>query len=170
MCGGDDHLAWKHPVSSETCRGLRTAGGYDRFCQGSFKVHPYPFRATMTLQVEPQILRLGLPLYTWVHLRAFRASMVTVRIQHSPFFSLQLRVLGDRYEFEYDWITFSSCRLSLCFALDEFNMFSPQGFHSHFLARHTPSLCCHLLDTLGHVHDHLFTLSTYHGLSTSFFV
>ena len=21
MCGGDDHLAWKHPVSSETCRG-----------------------------------------------------------------------------------------------------------------------------------------------------
>ncbi|RVW26199.1 hypothetical protein CK203_107674 [Vitis vinifera] len=27
MCGGDDHLAWKHPVSSETCRGLRTAGG-----------------------------------------------------------------------------------------------------------------------------------------------
>ncbi|RVW84834.1 hypothetical protein CK203_048607 [Vitis vinifera] len=28
MCGGDDHLAWKRPVSSEACRGLRTAGGY----------------------------------------------------------------------------------------------------------------------------------------------
>ncbi|RVW28175.1 hypothetical protein CK203_116878 [Vitis vinifera] len=27
MCGGDDHLAWKRPVSSEECRGLRTAGG-----------------------------------------------------------------------------------------------------------------------------------------------
>ncbi|RVW22918.1 Retrovirus-related Pol polyprotein from transposon 297 [Vitis vinifera] len=27
MCGGDDHLAWKHPVSLEACRGLRTAGG-----------------------------------------------------------------------------------------------------------------------------------------------
>ncbi|RVW28703.1 hypothetical protein CK203_083305 [Vitis vinifera] len=27
MCGGDDHLAWKHPVSSEACRGLCTAGG-----------------------------------------------------------------------------------------------------------------------------------------------
>ncbi|KAL6334524.1 hypothetical protein AAG906_018016 [Vitis piasezkii] len=27
MCGGDDHLAWKHPVSSEVCRGLHTAGG-----------------------------------------------------------------------------------------------------------------------------------------------
>ncbi|RVW22168.1 Retrovirus-related Pol polyprotein from transposon 17.6 [Vitis vinifera] len=27
MCGGDDHLAWKHPVSLEACRGLRTTGG-----------------------------------------------------------------------------------------------------------------------------------------------
>ncbi|RVW39447.1 hypothetical protein CK203_106557 [Vitis vinifera] len=27
MCGGDDHLAWKHPVSLEACRGLRIAGG-----------------------------------------------------------------------------------------------------------------------------------------------
>ncbi|RVW32486.1 hypothetical protein CK203_081241 [Vitis vinifera] len=27
MCGGDDHLAWKHPVSSEVCRGLRIIGG-----------------------------------------------------------------------------------------------------------------------------------------------
>ncbi|RVW94106.1 hypothetical protein CK203_038261 [Vitis vinifera] len=27
MCGGDDHLAWKRPVSLEACRGLRTAGG-----------------------------------------------------------------------------------------------------------------------------------------------
>ncbi|RVW61407.1 hypothetical protein CK203_031967 [Vitis vinifera] len=27
MCGGDDHLAWKHPVFLEACRGLRTAGG-----------------------------------------------------------------------------------------------------------------------------------------------
>ncbi|RVW21342.1 Transposon Ty3-I Gag-Pol polyprotein [Vitis vinifera] len=27
MCGGDDHLAWKHLVSLEACRGLRTTGG-----------------------------------------------------------------------------------------------------------------------------------------------
>ncbi|KAL6349653.1 hypothetical protein AAG906_041060 [Vitis piasezkii] len=27
MCGSDDHLAWKRPVSSEECRGLRIAGG-----------------------------------------------------------------------------------------------------------------------------------------------
>ncbi|RVW21789.1 hypothetical protein CK203_109558 [Vitis vinifera] len=26
MCGGDDHLAWKRLVSSETCRGLHTTG------------------------------------------------------------------------------------------------------------------------------------------------
>ena len=28
MRGGDDHLAWKRPVSSETYRGLHTVGGY----------------------------------------------------------------------------------------------------------------------------------------------
>ena len=27
MCEGDDHLAWKHLVSSEACRGLRTTEG-----------------------------------------------------------------------------------------------------------------------------------------------
>ncbi|RVW98301.1 hypothetical protein CK203_034285 [Vitis vinifera] len=26
MCGGDDHLAWKRPISSKACRGLRTTG------------------------------------------------------------------------------------------------------------------------------------------------
>ncbi|RVX12633.1 hypothetical protein CK203_011531 [Vitis vinifera] len=58
MCGGDDHLAWKRPVSSEACRGLRTAGGYDHFCWGYFKVHPYPFRATLTL-VEGRLVRVS---------------------------------------------------------------------------------------------------------------
>ena len=42
-----------------------------------------------------------------------------------PLFSLPLRVLGDRYEFEYRLDHFSSDRLSLCFSLDEFSMFSP---------------------------------------------
>ena len=32
MCGGDDHLAWKCLVSSNTCRRLHTIGGYDRSC------------------------------------------------------------------------------------------------------------------------------------------
>ncbi|KAL6312946.1 hypothetical protein AAG906_022726 [Vitis piasezkii] len=30
MCECDDHLAWKHPVSFEACKGLRTIGGYDQ--------------------------------------------------------------------------------------------------------------------------------------------
>ncbi|RVW19067.1 hypothetical protein CK203_087660 [Vitis vinifera] len=29
MCRGNDHLAWKRPFFSETCRGLRTVGGVD---------------------------------------------------------------------------------------------------------------------------------------------
>ena len=29
MCGCDDHLAWKRPVSSEACRRLCTIGRYD---------------------------------------------------------------------------------------------------------------------------------------------
>ncbi|KAL6324532.1 hypothetical protein AAG906_013344 [Vitis piasezkii] len=27
MCGGDNHLAWKRPISSEACRGLCTTRG-----------------------------------------------------------------------------------------------------------------------------------------------
>ncbi|KAL6331331.1 hypothetical protein AAG906_011268 [Vitis piasezkii] len=57
MCGGDDHLAWKRPVSLEACRGLRTIRGLRSFDQDFLS-------------------------YTWVHLRAFRASLVTVRIQY----------------------------------------------------------------------------------------
>ena len=49
MFGGDDHLAWKRPISSEACKGLRTAGWYDRFYYGPFNVYPFPFRATLTL-------------------------------------------------------------------------------------------------------------------------
>ena len=32
MCGGDDHLAWKRLVFSETCMRLCTIAGYDIFC------------------------------------------------------------------------------------------------------------------------------------------
>ena len=32
MRGVDDHLAWKRPVSSETCRRLCTTGGYNLSC------------------------------------------------------------------------------------------------------------------------------------------
>ncbi|KAL6323304.1 hypothetical protein AAG906_029311 [Vitis piasezkii] len=53
MCGGNDHLAWKHPVSSKPCRGLRPTGG-------SF---------------DQDFLS-----YMWVHLRDFRASLVILRV------------------------------------------------------------------------------------------
>ncbi|KAL6343002.1 hypothetical protein AAG906_017022 [Vitis piasezkii] len=71
MCGGDDHLAWKRPVSSEVCKGLRTTAYLRSFDQDFF---PY--------------------MYMWVHLRAFRASLVTIQIQYS-LFGLQLSMLRD---------------------------------------------------------------------------
>ena len=60
MCGGDDHLAWKHPVSLEACRGLRTSRGYDRFCQGSFNPPILSYRATLTLQVNLGPIKISL--------------------------------------------------------------------------------------------------------------
>ena len=69
-----------------------------------------------------------------------------------PLFSLQLRVLGDRYEFEYGWITFRLVALVRVFHLMSLARFLPRAFRSHFLARHTSSLCCHSLDILGYVH------------------
>ncbi|RVW21923.1 hypothetical protein CK203_101083 [Vitis vinifera] len=45
MCGGDDHLAWKCPVSSEACRGLRTVGGAPSYTW----VHLSTFRASIVI-------------------------------------------------------------------------------------------------------------------------
>ena len=50
MCGGDDHLACKHPLSSEAFKGLHTVGRYNRFYQEFlspillFLEPPYPYR------------------------------------------------------------------------------------------------------------------------------
>ena len=49
-----------------------------------------------------------------------------------PLFSLQLRVLGDRYESEYRLDHLSSCRLSLCFYSMDLSCFLPRAFRSHF--------------------------------------
>ncbi|RVW40340.1 hypothetical protein CK203_114843 [Vitis vinifera] len=43
MCGGDDHLAWKHLVSLEACRGLRTVGGFHSYTW----VHLWTFRPAL---------------------------------------------------------------------------------------------------------------------------
>ena len=85
-------------------------------------------------------------------------------------FSLQLRELGDRYEFEYGWVTFRLVTLvcvfhlmSLaCFLLRAFVLISWLGTSLHFVVTHSI-----LWDMFI---DHLFTLYTYHGLSTSSFV
>ena len=45
-----------------------------------------------------------------------------------PLFSLQLRVLGDRYEFEYGWITFSLVALVCVFHLMSLTCFLPRDF------------------------------------------
>ena len=141
MCGGADHIAWKRLVSSEACRGLRTAGGYDRFCQGSFKVHPYPFRATLPLQVEPQILRLRL---SPLHVGASEGLQSLFSYSSDPvfpLFSLQLRVLRDLFEFEYrldhlchvtlDYV-FHSMSLA-CFLLRAFSLISWLDTPLHFV-------------------------------------
>ena len=85
------------------------------------------FKATLISQVEPQIFLLGFP-FMWVHLRAFRAALVTVWIQ--------LRVLRDQCQFEYQ---FGSPLATLVFLffyllLIESSVFSFQGFRqSSFL-------------------------------------
>ena len=45
-----------------------------------------------------------------------------------PLFSLQLRVLGDRYEFEYGWITFRLVALVCVFHLMSLACFLPRVF------------------------------------------
>ena len=59
MCGGDYHLSWKHPVSLEVCRGLRTAIRYDRFCQESFNPPILSYRATSTLKISLDPIRIS---------------------------------------------------------------------------------------------------------------
>ena len=87
-----------------------------------------------------------------------------------PLFSLQLRVLKDWYEFEY-WLDHLCHVVLVC------------SFHSMSLSCFLPKALIFLpwLDTSFHFAitylmlwdmfiDHLFTLYTYHGLNTPFFV
>ena len=62
MCRGDDHLAWKCLVSSEACRGCVPPEGMIASARDSLKSTLILFRATLTLQVEPQIIRSRFPL------------------------------------------------------------------------------------------------------------
>ena len=80
-------------------------------------------------------------------------------------------MLGDLFEIEYRLDHLCHVTLDYVFHSMSLACFLPRVLCSHFLARHTPSLCFHSLDTLGYVHrSYFFTLYAYHGLSTSSFV
>ena len=87
------------------------------------------------------------------------------------FFSLQLRVLGDLFEFEYRLDHPCHVTLDYVFHSMSLSCFLPRAFV--FLSWLDPPL--HLVVThlmlRGYVHDHLMlALYTYHGLGTSLFV
>ncbi|RVW66026.1 hypothetical protein CK203_007420 [Vitis vinifera] len=84
MCGCDVHLAWKRPVSSEACRGLRTAGGtpslhvgasegFQSLCSHSsdstlppFSLQLRVFRDWLSLSIGSQFRsRLSLESHSW---------------------------------------------------------------------------------------------------------
>ncbi|RVW35607.1 hypothetical protein CK203_108067 [Vitis vinifera] len=67
MCGGDDHLAWKHPVPLEACRGLRTAGGAALVTIAI----GYPFRSLfLCFHICPEAFTLtDLDLPLWIRVR-----------------------------------------------------------------------------------------------------
>ena len=88
-----------------------------------------------------------------------------------PLFSLQLRVLGDLFEFEYRLDHLCHVTLDYVFHSMSLSCFLPRAFV--FLSWLDPPL--HLVVThlmlRGYVHDHLIlALYTYHGPDTSFFV
>ena len=143
MCGGDDHLAWKHPISQEACRRLRTARGYDRLCQGSFKVHPSSFRATLTLQVEPQILRSGFPFLHMGASEGFQSLFSYSSNLVLPQLVSSCECLEISMSLNYSWTTFLLCidlflsvqisissMFSLCRALSRTSCSSGLALHS----------------------------------------
>ena len=106
----------------------------------------------------------------WVHLRVFRASLVTVWIQYSLFLVSSWECLEIGLGLSIGRITFRLVALvcvfhsiSLaCFLPRAFVIISWLGTPLHFVVTHSI-----LWDMFT---DHLFILYTYHGLSTSSFV
>ena len=87
-----------------------------------------------------------------------------------PLFSLQLRVLGDLFEFEYRLDRLCHVTLDYVFHSMSFPCLPPRAFvflswldmSFHFAITHSMLWDMSI--------DHLFALYTYHGLNTSFFV
>ena len=114
MCGGDDHFAWKHPISLEACRGLRTAEGYDRFCQGSFNPPILSYRATSTLQVSLDPIRIS---FLHVGASVDFQSCIGYNWVRLPSLQSHFGMIRYEYQFEYTWaiclITFQSVSTKL---------------------------------------------------------
>ena len=103
MCGGDDHLAWKHLVFLEACRGLYTVGGYDYFCQGSFNLPILFYRATSTLQASLDPIKISfLHMGAFVDLQSYLGHN-WVQLSSSQYF---FGVIKVRYHIEYIWALF----------------------------------------------------------------
>ena len=122
MCGGDDHLTWKHPVFLEACRGLCTTKWYDRFCQGSFNPPISSYKATSTLQVslDPikiSSLHVGASVdfqsylgHNWVQLSSSWSPLVCSEIGTCLSFNWATFLLSDQCVSTSS--EFSSCHLS----------------------------------------------------------
>ena len=98
MCRGDDHLEWKHLISSEACRGLRIIEGYDHFYQGSFNPLVLSYRAILTSQANLDPIKISL-----LHVGAsvdLQSCLSHIQVQLPSPQSLFV-VLKDWYIFEF---------------------------------------------------------------------
>ncbi|RVW81563.1 hypothetical protein CK203_049478 [Vitis vinifera] len=119
MCGGDDHLAWKRPVSSEACRGLRTAGGSDPVFplfslqlrvlgDRAFRSH-FLARHTFTLLSLTRYFGIC-SLIIFLH-----CTPITGSVPHSlfdPWFDFQLDAhifITERFTVSFDWLAYRFC-------------------------------------------------------------
>ncbi|RVW25745.1 hypothetical protein CK203_110123 [Vitis vinifera] len=91
MCGGDDHLAWKRPVSLEACRGLRTAGGIPSL----HVVHLRAFHASVVAVLDPIFplfsLQIGPLFLVLIYLCGLEQRRSTFRIR---IFTLSLGIVS----------------------------------------------------------------------------
>ena len=98
MCGGDNHLARKHPISLEVCRGLRTARGYNRFCQGSFNPPILFYRVISTLQVSLYPIRIS---FLHVGASVDLQSCLSYSWVRLPSLQSHFGMMKYEYQFEY---------------------------------------------------------------------
>ena len=147
MCGGDDHLAWKHPVFSVACRGLHTAPEGTITCaRDSLNPPTYFLEPTLSLQVVLRSFYQEFPSYTWVHLRAFRGHSNHSQDPNTPSIWFLSRMFRVWWFFEFQW-TSLSCRIGFLPIVQIrvlFSCFPCVVSYSviFFLSQHS-LVCCH---------------------------